>query len=212
MGRLSAARERKGLSLRQASERTGIRQDLLAALEAEENVALAPGGIAERCLMEYERFLGIEESERSVSVPAEETQDTTGHVSTDPGHRERVPFLRLLGVGVSLVLIAILGVRVASFALEPRVEPPAPTEQATGTPALDLSIRAIEALNVKVEVDGAPAFTGELKPRQLARYLGRERIGVYVPDLTRVTLNLNGSRVEPLGNLTAGRWLVFIAD
>ena len=38
---------------------------------------------------------------------------------------------------------------------------------------------------------------------------GRDRVEVDAQDLTRVVLTYNGERVEPLGNISAGRRLVF---
>jgi hypothetical protein len=210
LGRLSNHREERGLSLREASLQTGIPIDLLAALETEEGAPLAPGGYAERCLIRYEQFLGIEAQERLDTN--EDTQITTEHLSTDPGHRERVPLTRLVLVGFSLVAIAILGARLVSMAIEKPGGKERKAAVAGNTADLQVSVRANDDSHLVVHVDGALVFDGDVKARQVVRYAGGDEVAVEIPDLTRVVVTFNGSRVEPLGNLSAGRRLVFIDD
>lgn len=212
MGRLSNTREQRGLSLREASASTGIPQDLLAALESEEDAPLAPGGYAERCLTRYEQFLGIEQQERTESTDNEDSSITTGQVHTDPGQRERVPLIRLGIVGFALVAITILVARFISMALESQHVDPLAQASAQDLPDIDITVRAIEATEIQVEVDGELTFAGAVEARQVVRYAGRKRVSVYIPDLTRVTIGYNGTRIEPLGNLSAGRRLVFVDD
>ncbi|MCK6525954.1 hypothetical protein L6R49_31510, partial [Myxococcota bacterium] len=114
-------------------------------------------------------------------------------------------------------------------------EPPAPAEEgapeavaeAPAAPApppvpeaeSGLRISAVEPVKVRVEIDGVERYDAVLcasldttcEERVLKFPLAAE-MAVEVADLTRLRVSYNGARVEPLGNLSASRRLVFIDD
>jgi len=83
-----------------------------------------------------------------------------------------------------------------------------------------LRVGVNDRVKVKVEVDGEPWFDGHLCPREGPRcdragplkVPRAAEIAVALSDLTHARLIYNGRRVEPLGNLDAGRRLVFVDD
>lgn len=82
-----------------------------------------------------------------------------------------------------------------------------------------LRIAAIEPVGLKVEADGQVLYQGVLcagPPPDCAQstvsFATARSLSVEVADLTRVRVIYNGARVEPLGNLSASRRLVFIDD
>lgn len=77
-----------------------------------------------------------------------------------------------------------------------------------------LSIRATAPVKVRVEIDGVETVRGTLC-RELECRLDIEparEIAVELADLSRASVIYNGSRVAPLGNLSAARRLVFVDD
>ncbi|MEY3213215.1 MAG: hypothetical protein RIT28_3696 [Pseudomonadota bacterium] len=82
-----------------------------------------------------------------------------------------------------------------------------------------LRISAVEPVKVRVEIDGVERYDAVLcasldttcEERVLKFPLAAE-MAVEVADLTRLRVSYNGARVEPLGNLSASRRLVFIDD
>jgi hypothetical protein len=120
-------------------------------------------------------------------------------------------------MGVALAVVVLLGLRVASELLDR----PAADEVATqaGPVAADaepavhsLSIRAIEPSKLRAVVDGEVVHDGVLVARRTLQLDAKRELVVEIPDLTRVKMRYNGQALRPLGNLSAGRRLVFIDD
>jgi hypothetical protein len=103
---------------------------------------------------------------------------------------------------------------------EPVAEAPAaPTAPPVPESESGLRISAVEPVKVRVEIDGVERYDAVLcasldttcEERVLKFPLAAE-MAVEVADLTRLRVSYNGARVEPLGNLSASRRLVFIDD
>ena len=75
-----------------------------------------------------------------------------------------------------------------------------------------LSVQGVEPQEVEIEVDGELFFSGRLKGGETLEPPPGEIVSVRLDDLTRAVVIYNGSRVVPLGRLTASRRLVFIDD
>ncbi len=79
-------------------------------------------------------------------------------------------------------------------------------------PQMRVHLRAHERVHVRVELDGEPALSEWLEPGDEHDFLGADEIAVDVSDLTRLAIAYDGQRVEPLGNLSHPRRLVFLRD
>lgn len=102
---------------------------------------------------------------------------------------------------------------------EAEAEAPPPVEEpddedlaAAPTPGMRVHLRAHDRVKVAVDLDGTVAFDGWIEAGERHDFHGAERIAVEVSDLTRLTMAYNGDKVEPLGNLSHPRRLVFVAD
>ena len=211
---LRGERELRDLSLSQAAEATGIPVDIIASLEAEPEATLRPGSTIARWRERYVSFLqqrpAVRPPPQQPESPPEPTETTS--IVTGASLRTPVGLARALGLGVAVAVLVLLGLRVASELLE---RSPAVDEQVQAEPAAgvhELSVRAIEPSRVTVEVDGELVHDGLLPARQSLRFEAQRELALYVPDLTRVKIRYNGEVLRPLGNLSAGRRLVFIDD
>jgi len=171
-------------------------------------------------------------------VGTEPTEPTTPQ--TGPWGLGPIPIWRTVAGGAALVLLALLAlwvaatlvdreepalatapaeVEVAGPADETPAEPPVaaipPPEEKDVAVVADgpgrVDVRAIEPTRVVVQVDGA-VLQDSVLAKGTVRFEGHREVAVYVADLTRVEVKLDGIRVRPLGNLTRTRRLVFIAD
>lgn len=120
-----------------------------------------------------------------------------------------------------MVVLTLLLMQVAHRLIDRPDDPePSPAQAEADNPdAVALAISAIEPVRIKVERDGAVAFEGVLCtgappdcPEPTLRFAPASEIAVELADLTRARVIYNGTRVEPLGNLSAPRRLVFIDD
>lgn len=119
----------------------------------------------------------------------------------------------LITVVIGATLIG-LAMRVVGLALEvAAVAEEAPAEAApVAVVDRSLRVRANEPVRTRVEVDGEEAWAGILRPGEPLELPTGARTVLEVSDLTRVEVLYNGRRVEPLGNVSSGRRLVFIDD
>jgi hypothetical protein len=122
----------------------------------------------------------------------------------------------VVGGGVLLLVLGVLVLQFVGILLGEDLEswevkaPAAGVEQRAGTAVV--KVRGIERQRVRIEVDGAPFFSGLLRAGESQETPPAHEISVELPDLTRSVVIYNGARVQPLGKLTAGRRLVFIDD
>lgn len=131
--------------------------------------------------------------------------------------------MRLAGAGVAMVIITLLLMEIAHRIVDRPPEPDS-TEAAVVTPSTEedprgLRVMANEPVKAHIELDGKVMFdgvlcagsNGECSPSVLD-FPSAALTVVELADLTRARVIYNGTRVEPLGNLTSARRLVFIDD
>ena len=124
--------------------------------------------------------------------------------------------LRMAGGAVVVLVVAVLLVQIGRTVSEPQAVEPPPVEDAAVAEdgPSGVTVRATAPVRVRIERDGVEEVTGVLC-RDLECSVSVEHaaeIAVELADLTRAGVIYNGSRVEPLGNLSAPRRLVFIDD
>ncbi len=123
--------------------------------------------------------------------------------------------LRVAGGAVALLCIVVLGLRVMDHLLEP-VQVVDPDQEAVVlVEPSTLEVSSVERVDVRLVADGQELFDGvlcsECDNDRIEATATRE-LAVELSDLTRARVIYNGRRVEPLGNLSAPRRLVFIDD
>ncbi|RME25408.1 MAG: helix-turn-helix domain-containing protein [Deltaproteobacteria bacterium] len=102
--------------------------------------------------------------------------------------------------------------RQAPAASPPPLPPTGEAPAAAVVPGMRVHLQAHERVRVQVALDGEPAFDGWLGPGDAHDFLGADEIAIDVSDLTRLSISYDGQRVEPLGNLSHPRRLVFVRD
>lgn len=131
--------------------------------------------------------------------------------------------LRVVGAGVAMVTITLLLMEIAHRIVDQPAEPPtaevAPVVEAPTAEPTGLRVLANEPVRARVELDDRVVYegvlcagsNGECEPSSLD-FPAAQKTVVELADLTRARVIYNGTRVEPLGNLTSARRLVFIDD
>ena len=123
--------------------------------------------------------------------------------------------LRVAGGAVALLAIVVLGLNVLDHLMDPSqvIDPEAP-EASLDEPST-LVVTATERVDVRIEADGEEIFDGVICSdcdSDRVEASANKELAVELSDLTRARVIYNGRRVEPLGNLSAPRRLVFIDD
>ncbi len=193
---LRRERERRGLSFDDVTRLARIPARYVKALEENDLQALPAGPFRNGYRRQYLEFLGLDE------------QDL---LATERALPPEIPALRLALGGFAVTALLVVGLRVGASAIAWIERPASPevaalTEQAANQV---VAIRAVDATTITVRVDDAEAEKVPLAPNETRVLHGRERVEVDAQDLTRVVLTYNGERVEPLGNISRGRRLVF---
>lgn len=165
---------------------TGYRRKVEAWLDAQQGGAVQPGE------GEVRPYVRPEPEAAEAEAPAP----------------EGVPIARLVIGGFVATLAVVLVFKVGAAALS---RPPAPPTEPE-IPVQKVELRAIEPTRVAVRADGKTLFSGTLEPGAAQTFEGRGRLEVDTSDLTRVSVRHNGERLEPLGNLSSARRLVFIQE
>lgn len=218
-------RERRGLTLRQASRETGIPSDVLAALEVEGHANLDPGGIVARYRRQYAAYLGFDLDHESIQQD-HRTHESTPDPSSEPFTEEvtelepsvsetvndPVPKIRLVLVGLAVTVVAFLAIWTLARLFERGDSSAERQAEATSPPDQEVTLRAIEPVRIRVRSDGEQVQDGILAPRTTYTFSARDRLELFIPDLKRVRIHYNGNRLVPLGNQDRGRRLVFIDD
>jgi hypothetical protein len=219
MTKLRGERELRGLSLGEVAKATGIPVDILASLEAEPDAQLRAGSTIAKWRDQYVAFLHKRPVVRAELADVSEAVEPTETTTTSPTLRTPVGMARALAMGVALAVVVLLGLKVVST-LWDRTEvestPVAEAELAADEPAQpaahSLNIRAIEPSRLRAVVDGEVVHDGVLIARRSLQLEAQRELVLEIPDLTRVKMRYNGHALRPLGNLSAGRRLVFIDD
>ena len=242
MANLRAERERRGLTLDEVAERARIPRRYLAALEEGDHEVLPKGPFWSGYRKQYLVFLGLEEAEgeerteTTAGVVRDPERPTPTAVPLEAGeatapvrpkvHSETLSMLRLVAGAFLVTMALVLGFRLLGHLgrgdEDPRPEdpPPAPVavaveDEAAPGEATDLEVvrlRATEPIRVKVTADGQVVQEGTFAPGRTTEFRARERIEVDAENLTMLSVWYDGERIEPLGNLSQGRRLVFIHD
>lgn len=225
---LRGERKQRGLSLSEVAGATSIPADILASLEAEPGAQLRAGSTIARWREQYVAYL---QQRPVVSDPLAETshapEPTETTVVTGSPLRTPVGMARALGMGIAVAVVVLLGLKVASELWDGRqpapddgataaqdvpVEPGADAAPAVEAPTHALNIRAIEPSRLVAIADGVVVHDGILVARRALQIEAQRELSVELPDLTRVKIRYNGQALRPLGNLSAGRRLVFLDD
>jgi cytoskeleton protein RodZ len=179
---LREAREQRGISLREISERTKIRQSVLRAIESDDFEGL-PGSVIMRGFLKlYAREVGLDPDDvgRRYTAQAAESAAEGQHETASPGRVETAhgddsiarARVRRAAVGV-LAAIALAGVSYVAWrrtaappsdsptamtpaAPAPAAAPPPPAPQAAGTPTA-----TVDKAEAAPRSDAAPAPTAD---------------------------------------------------
>jgi transcriptional regulator with XRE-family HTH domain len=227
---LRATREQLGLSLEQASARASIPAHYLAAMETGDSEVLPPGPFRRGYQRQYLAFLGLD-PDSPVVEPTISSESGASATPEDPTQTitlalDEVPLGRLVMSGFVLTMVVVLMLRVL-FELSdslpevsvPMAEAAFPVEEIPpdnlspdAMPTSRLRIRAIEPTQITTRVDDEDSYSGTLPAGEIIDLEGREQIEVFATDLTTILITYNGERIEPLGNLSKPRRLVFVQD
>ena len=170
---LKKVRERRGVSLAEASRDTRIRSEFLGAIEDEEFDLLLGDVHVRGCLRSYATYLGVP-ADRVLEVygehAAEPVSPTAPPAPMDPDlslprRRDDARLVVMVAAAV-IVLAAAFGILSAR---DPAPEPAdlssaAPLEQAALPPGIEVTVLARESVVVTVTIDGAEPQPYELEP------------------------------------------------
>ena len=217
MNELRHERERRGWTLDDVASRTRIPRPYLEALEDGNHDVLPPGPFFRGYLRQYLEFLGHSESSNEPSnVGADDLdkrieQSVAHATSAALDSNQRVPMVRLGIAGFLITLVVTLG-----FSVYQRLTA-TPTTTINGVvvpagPPHIVRIKAIEDVHMAVTTDGTLAYDKTLRGGSTLDFKAISRMDLEIADLTRVRLQYNDKRIEPLGSLSRGRRLVFMHE
>jgi cytoskeletal protein RodZ len=225
---LRRARKRRGLSLDDVAHQARIPRRYVVALERGDVDVLPHGRFRSGYHRQYRSFLGLPPvAEGHVSAKPSapsEAREVTGTTGTIP-RGDEIPTFRLVASGFAFTLLVVLILRVGSVVLE---SPPAflnfnaaapETSESLAAAAAEgiakaqrIGLRAIEDVRVSVTTTEGTIRHGVLPGGESVSIESDGPITLEIADLTRVRVRYNGSRLEPLHNLSKGRRLVFVPE
>lgn len=219
---LRRERELLGMSREEVAAATRIPMRYVTALEEAEDAGKSPPPFLFGYRRQYESFLdslGEGAVGRSTSGPAPYVR---AEPEPEPEAEEAprgLPVARLILGGFLATLVLVLAVEIGGAVMDHAPEgaqttpgQPVASEPKSDLPVQKVELRAIEPTRVTVIADGQTLFSGVMDPGVTQTYEGHERMSVDASDLTKLTVRHDGSRIEPLGNLSFGRRLVFIQE
>lgn len=227
---LRRERERLGLSREEISAQTRIPLRYVGALEDAEDASPNPAPFLFGYRRQYEAFLDsvsegaalADTGEPAAYVRAEAPADADAEA---PEGAPGLPLVRLLVGGFAATLIVVLLIKVVALVAErpPEADPAAdpgadpavaaaPVLEESPFPIQKVELRSTEPTKITVRADDQVIFSGVLDAGQTRAFEGRGRLEVDTSDLTVLSVRHNGERIEPLGNLSYGRRLVFIQE
>lgn len=218
MTELRYERERRGWSLDDVASRTRIPRQYLEALEDGNHEVLPPGPFFRGYLRQYLEFLGEEVSEDERSEAQQDVVDEVieGQVaratSAAMASSQGVPLTRLVIAGFVLTLAMTLALQVNHRLNAPTIVPTAHGPIVAMGPPHKVNVYAIEDVKVEVTIDGHTSYNDTLRGTKGMEFQATNRLELDISDLTRVRLQYNNKRIEPLGSLSRGRRLVFIHE
>ncbi|MAY81523.1 MAG: hypothetical protein CL930_12150 [Deltaproteobacteria bacterium] len=215
MTELRHERERRGWSLDDVATRTRIPRQYLEALEEGNHEILPPGPFFRGYLRQYLEFLGQSEDPRSETeqdavdekIEAKVAQATHAAIQSS----QLVPLTRLVLAGFVLTLAIVLALQVSHRLTAPQIDSKTGLAVPLGPPH-KVRVYAIENVKVKAVTDGNIVFDSTLAGSTTKEFNAVRKLEIEVSDLTRVLMHYNDERLEPLGNLSRGRRLVFLHE
>lgn len=172
---LKKVRERRGVSLAEASRDTRIRAEFLGALEEEDFDRLLGEVHVRGCLRSYATYLGVP-ADRVLEVygehaaePPASSQAPKPPVDPDlsmPRRRDNARLVIMVAAAI-LVLAGAFGVLSARDPAPEPADPPSsgPIEQpAVAPPGIEVTVLAQESVEVTVTLDGADPRSYSLEP------------------------------------------------
>ena len=221
MTELRYERERRGWSLDDVASRTRIPRQYLEALEDGNHEVLPPGPFFRGYLRQYLEFLGEKEDKEALEERTDAQQDVVDQViegqvaratSAAMESSQGVPLTRLVIAGFVLTLAITLALQVNHRLNAPTIVPTANGPMIALGPPHKVKVYAIEDVKVEVTIDGQTSYSDTLRGTNGMEFQATNRLELDIADLTRVRLQYNGKRIEPLGSLSHGRRLVFIHE
>lgn len=217
---LRSARERAGLSIDQAADKTRIPKKYLEALERGDLSAFPPGPFLSGYTRQYRKFLTLPETPTAAPepevrlgpAPKAAPRITPGGVQDFDDRTVTVPSIlkqsrgRLFALAGALLAVIVLVIQVGRSALEP-----APTDIGE-VPDQNVLLRVTEPVRAEVVADGRTVFHGLLTPGPDAKFAAHDRLELDLGSLEPVTIQYNGSALKPLGAQSRPRRLVFVDD
>lgn len=218
---LRRERERRGLTLDEVAERTCIPRRYLAALEEDDQEVLPPGPFLKGYRRQYLAFLNLPEPAQDESAGVEPAplpkdaplseDETTERIREDP-----VPLVRLAVAGFAVTLTIVLALKIVSLVMDRPAESTASAglspPRVAPVAAERIEVRALEDTRLRVVTDGRIAFDDVLSAGKTLTFSANDRLEVDPADLRTVVVHYNGERIDPLGNVSHPRRLVFIHD
>lgn len=192
--KLKAAREQRGLSIAEISQRTRIDPDHLLAIEGERWDSLPPGPYRDAWVKAYCRLVNVPSPVRS-SVPEYE----------DMGIPLWVP--RIIGLVAVFAVLILIGWQL----LAPKLASP-PKKRVVAGPNQTLTVFTRRNAQITVRSDGEVVFDKMMTGNETQTFRAKERIEVDVPSVEIVRLMWNEVSYIPQGRQDSPRTLVFIDD
>lgn len=201
---LKKVRERRGVSLVEASRDTRIRAEFLQALEDEEFDRLLGDVHVRGCLRSYATYLGVpadrvlEVYGRGTTSTAEATPPPRPPSDTElslPRRRDSAR-LAIMGAAAVIVLAAAFGILSAR---DPAPEPAdlssaaPPIEQTVLPPGIEVTVLARESVDVVITADEGAPRTYALEPGEGRSFEGRLSLEVRLSSGSTAQVTVNGN-------------------
>lgn len=199
---LKKMRERRGVSLVEASRDTRIRAEFLGAIEEEEFDRLLGDVHVRGCLRSYATYLGVP-ADRVLEVygrhaveavaPSAAPKTPAGPDVSLPRRRDNARLVVMAATAV-IVLAAAFGILSAR---DPAPEPAdlssaAPLEQGALPPGIEVAVLARESVTVTVAIDGAEPQDYDLAPGEGRSFAADLSIGVRLSSGATAQVTVSG--------------------
>ncbi len=223
--KLRAARERRGITLRQIANATKISVGVLEALERND-ISRLPGGIFGRGFVRsYAIEVGLNPEETiqdfiaqfpndSVTAGHSTSEQTEDHEALESDRRAASTFIRLIGFSLLAILLLYLvsSWRFSSGRRASETRPSAPaaattpataiSEPGAGDPAtapLTIGLLATGRCRLTATVDGETRVERVLEAGERQSLEVRRELVLTAGDAAAITMTINGADAKPLG-------------
>ena len=214
--RLKKARLEKGLSLETAAKKTKVHVDILAALEEDRLINMAPV-YTKGFLKIYCEFLGVDPQDfikdfKKPVVASDYVNAYQKSILPKPTlslAAFRPEHFRILKILLTIIIIFISGSWTIRFIKAHKkstvvsIEKEKPTEAASvpiqAADTIRLGIRARQDCWIKARVDGKVVFASVLKKGRFESWQAEKKIELSLGNAGGIDLELNGKLISPLG-------------